>query len=87
VSVRRYGAGKVYYGDGFQHADPTALALVARDDETEWTLVRAERLAVDGVRDENGFGGEVVVEFSQGECGAVAVRAFGNDSQCHAFAP
>jgi hypothetical protein len=49
-------------------------------------LVTGQRLAVDGVDDQDDFGGKIVVEFGYGEDGAVAVGAFGYDRKSHAFA-
>jgi hypothetical protein len=62
------------------------LAFVTGDDEAEWALVGTERLAVGGIHDQDGFGGEVVVEFGEGEDGFVAVGAFGHNGEGHAFA-
>ena len=76
----------VDHGDGFEHTDPAALALVARDYEAERALVGAEGLAIDGVDDENGLSGEILVEFGEREGGAIAVGAFGDDHQRHALA-
>ena len=61
------------------------MAFVAGDYEAERALVGAEGLAVGGIDDQDGFGGEVVVEFGQGEDGTVAVGAFGDDCQAPCF--
>jgi len=76
----------VYDGDRFQETDPAALALVTGDDEAEGALVRTQVFAVDGIGDENRFGGEVGVEFGQGKRGTVCVAAFGYDAERHALA-
>ena len=79
-------AAEIDYGERFEHADGAGLAFVRGDYKAERSLVRGERLAVDGVDDQDGFGGEIVVKFGYGEDGAVAVGAFGYDRKSHAFA-
>src|SRR5579863_9799139 len=82
----RWGAAQVDYCNGFKHADPAALAFVAGDHEAEWALIGAERLAIDGVHDQDGFAGEILVEFGQRKDGTVTVGAFRNDCERHALA-
>ena len=85
-SVRLRGACQIDDGEGFEHADPAALAFVARDYQAKRALVGTQRLPVGGVGDQDSFGSEIFVEFCEGEYGALAVGAFGDDRQRHAFA-
>jgi len=76
----------VYDGDSFQETDPAALALVTGDDEAEGALVGTQVFVVDGIGDQDGFGGKVGVEFGEGKRGTVCVAAFGYDAERHALA-
>jgi len=64
--------------EGNEIADPAGGALVISDDEFERTILRIERLAVHGVRNENLAGMDGGIDFSGGEDGNIAVDGGGD---------
>ncbi len=55
----------VYDRERLEEADPAALTLVSGDDQAEGALVGAEILAVGGVGYQDGFVGEVKIQFGE----------------------
>src|SRR5579863_2927900 len=67
----------VYDGERLELADPAALAVVPGDHQAQGALVGAEVLAVGRVGYQDGFVGEVNIQFGEGEGRAIAVAALG----------